>query len=92
MLGRDPPRSSFTKGNDMLTSSKINVITAYVNGKPVPKSGQNAYGRDDPAGRGFYTMADMSDERSKEFMRSQKSSNNMARVDGEMVGAWNLEF
>lgn len=76
----------------MLDSTRINVLTAYIDGKPHSKSGVDAYGHDNPAGRGFYTMAEMSDERSKEFMRAQKSSVNMKRVDGEMVGSWNLDF
>jgi len=25
-------------------------------------------------------------------MKSQKSSNNMANVEGEMIGSWNLDF
>jgi hypothetical protein len=37
-------------------------------------------------------MAEMSDERTEEFMRAQKRSNNMVNVEGNMVGSWNLEF
>ena len=68
------------------------MITAYVGGRVKPTSPKEAYGHSTAAGRGYYTMAEMSDERTEEFMKSQKSSNNMANVEGEMVGAWNLEF
>jgi hypothetical protein len=37
-------------------------------------------------------MDEMSDERTDEFMRAQKASNNMANVEGEMIGSWNLDF
>jgi len=75
-----------------MRSSRINVITAYLDGRSATVSGNDAYGHDTPAGRGFYTMSDMSDERSKEYMKDQRSSTNMARVEGEMVGSWNLDF
>ena len=75
-----------------MRSSRINVLTAYLDGRSPIQSGKDAYGHDTPAGRGFYTMSEMSDERSKEYMKDQKSSVNMARVEGEMIGAWNLDF
>tara|TARA_R110002020_G_scaffold475930_1_gene714603 strand:+ start:290 stop:496 length:207 start_codon:yes stop_codon:yes gene_type:complete len=68
------------------------MITAYVGGRVIPTSPKESYGHSTAAGRGYYTMKEMSDERTEEFMRSQKSSNNMANVEGEMVGSWNLEF
>jgi hypothetical protein len=73
-------------------AGKINMITAYVDGRVLPTSPKEAYGHSTPAGRGYYTMSDMSDERTEDFMRAQKRSNNMANVEGEMVGSWNLEF
>ena len=72
--------------------SKINMITAYVGVRVIPISPKESHGHSTAAGRGYYTMKEMSDERTEEFMRSQKSSNNMANVEGEMVGSWNLEF
>ena len=73
---------------------KINEVSAYVFGRVKPVSPREAYGHSDPAGRGYYTMAEMGDDggRTEEFMRSQKSSNNMANVEGEMIGSWNLDF
>jgi len=73
-------------------AGKINMITAYVGGRVQPTSPKEAYGHATAAGRGYYTMAEMSDERTEDFMRAQKASNNMANVEGEMVGSWNLEF
>jgi len=73
-------------------AGKINMITAYVDGRVQPTSPKEAYGHATAAGRGYYTMAEMSDERTEDFMRAQKASNNMANVEGEMVGSWNLEF
>ncbi len=73
-------------------AGKINVITAYVDGRVKPASPKEAYGHATAAGRGYYTMAEMSDERTEEFMRAQKRSNNMVNVEGNMVGSWNLEF
>ena len=70
----------------------INEVTAYVFGKVKPTSPKEAYGHETAAGRGYYTMAEMSDERTEEFMRAQKRSNNMVNVEGNMVGSWNLEF
>ena len=70
----------------------INEVTAYVFGKVNPTSPKEAYGHSTAAGRGYYTMAEMSDERTEEFMRAQKRSNNMVNVEGNMVGSWNLEF
>mgnify|MGYP003152315446 FL=1 len=71
---------------------RINVLSAYLDGKPRPKSDKVAYGSSTAAGRGFYSMAEMTTEYDREYMRDQKSSNNMMRVDGEMVGSWNLDF
>jgi hypothetical protein len=71
---------------------KINVLTAYLDGKPAARSPTEAYGHSNVAGRGFYTIEEMAGERGAEFRRSQRSSNNMVRVDGDMVGSWNLEF
>ena len=71
---------------------KINVISAYLDGNPKAKSPDEAYGHSDVAGRGFYTIEEMSGERGKEFRRAQRSSNNMVRVDGDMIGSWNLDF
>ena len=31
-------------------------------------------------------------ERGREFMASQRRSNNMVNVEGDKVGSWNLEF
>ena len=73
-------------------AGKINMITAYVGGKVQATSPKEAYGHATAAGRGYYSMAEMSDERTEDFMRAQKASNNMANVEGEMVGSWNLEF
>ena len=73
-------------------AGKINMITAYVGGRVAPVSPKEAYGHSTAAGRGYYTMDDMSDERTDEFVRAQKDSNNMANVEGEMVGSWNLDF
>jgi hypothetical protein len=73
-------------------SRSINEVTAYVFGKPKPTSPKEAYGHSNAAGRGYYTMKEMSDERTDEFMRAQKRSNNMVNVEGDMVGSWNLEF
>jgi len=70
----------------------INEVTAYVFGKEKPRSPKEAYGHSTAAGRGFYSMDEMSDERTREYMRAQKKSNNMVNVEGNMVGAWNLEF
>jgi len=61
-------------------------------GREKPISPKEAYGHSTAAGRGYYSMEEMSDERTKEFMRSQKRSNNMVNVEGDMVGSWNLEF
>jgi len=70
----------------------INEVTAYVFGRERPISPKEAYGHVTAAGRGYYTMEEMSDERTEEFMRAQKRSNNMVNVEGNMVGSWNLEF
>ena len=70
----------------------INEVTAYVFGREKPTSPKEAYGHSTAAGRGYYTMAEMSDERTEEFMRAQKRSNNMVNVEGNMIGSWNLEF
>ena len=73
-------------------AGKINEVSAYVFGRVKPTSPTEAYGHSGPAGRGYYTMDEMSDERTDEFMRAQKASNNMANVEGEMIGSWNLDF
>jgi hypothetical protein len=73
-------------------AGKINEVSAYVFGRVKPVSPREAYGHSGPAGRGYYTMKEMSDERTDEFMRAQKASNNMANVEGEMIGSWNLDF
>jgi len=46
----------------------INEVTAYVFGREKPTSPKEAYGHSTAAGRGYYTMAEMSDERTEEFM------------------------
>ena len=71
---------------------KINEVSAYVFGRVKPVSPREAYGHSGPAGRDYYTMDEMSDERTDEFVRAQKASNNMANVEGEMIGSWNLDF
>jgi len=71
---------------------RINEVSAYVFGRVQPTSPKESYGHATAAGRGYYTMAEMSDERTEEFMRAQKRSNNMVNVEGNMVGSWNLEF
>jgi|TARA_Y100000310_G_C20623820_1_gene784759 hypothetical protein len=71
---------------------KINEVSAYVFGRVQPTSPKESYGHTTAAGRGYYTTAEMSDERTEDFMRAQKQSNNMANVEGEMVGSWNLDF
>ena len=73
-------------------AGKINEVSAYVFGRVKPVSPREAYGHSGPAGRGYYTMDEMSDERTDEFVRAQKASNNMANVEGEMIGSWNLDF
>ena len=73
-------------------AGKINMVAAYLDGRVHPTSPKESYGHSNVAGRGYYTMAEMSDERTEDFMRAQKSSNNMVRVEGDMVGSWNLEF
>ena len=73
-------------------AGKINVITAYVGGRVLPTSPKEAYGHSTAAGRGYYSMEEMSDERTEDFLRAQKASNNMANVEGQMVGSWNQEF
>jgi len=70
----------------------INEVTAYVFGKVKPTSPKESYGHSTAAGRGYYTMAEMSDERTEDFMRAQKRSNNMANVEGSMMPAYNLDF
>ena len=72
--------------------ARINEVTAYLFGKTKPTSPKEAYGHQTAAGRGYYTMEEMSDERTDDFMRAQKRSNNMVNVEGDMVGSWNLEF
>tara|TARA_R100000687_G_C6344778_1_gene115941 strand:- start:280 stop:501 length:222 start_codon:yes stop_codon:yes gene_type:complete len=72
--------------------ARINEVTAYVFGKVKPTSPKEAYGHSGPAGRGYYTMDDMSDERTDDFVRAQKRSNNMVNVEGDMLGSWNLDF
>jgi hypothetical protein len=73
-------------------SGKINEVSAYVFGRVKPTSPKEAYGHSTAAGRGYYTTEEMSDERTEDFMRAQKRSNNMANVEGEMIGSWNLDF
>ena len=73
-------------------AGSINEVTAYVFGKVKPTSPKEAYGDSTAAGRGYYTMEEMSDERTEDFVRAQKRSNNMVNVEGDMVGSWNLEF
>ena len=73
-------------------AGKINVVSAYVDGRVRPTSPKEAYGHSTAAGRGYYSMEEMSDERTEDFMRAQKASNNMANVEGQMVGSWNQEF
>ena len=70
----------------------INEVRAYLYGRTKPTSPKEAYGEKTAAGRGFYTTGEMSDARTEEFMRSQKQSNNMRNVEGDMIGSWNLEF
>ena len=71
---------------------RINEVSAYVFGKVKPTSPKEAYGHSTAAGRGYYTIKEMSDERTEDFMRSQRRSNNMVNVEGEMMPAWNLDF
>ena len=73
-------------------AGKINEVSAYVFGRVKPVSPREAYGHSDPAGRGYYTMAEMVVDGGRAFVRAQKASNNMANVEGEMVGSWNLDF
>ena len=73
-------------------AKSINEVTAYVFGKVKPTSPKESYGHSTAAGRGYYTMAEMSDERTEEFMRSQRRSNNMVNVEGSMMPAYNLDF
>ena len=70
----------------------INEVDAFLYGRAKPTSPKEAYGHKTAAGRGYYSMEEMSDERKKEFMSSQRRSNNMVNVEGDMVGSWNLEF
>ena len=70
----------------------INEVTAYVFGREKPTSPKEAYGHSTAAGRGYYTMAEMSDERTEDFMRAQRRSNNMVNVEGSMMPAYNLDF
>ena len=72
--------------------ARINEVSAYVFGRVRPTSPKEAYGHDTAAGRGYYTMTEMSDERTEDFMRAQRRSNNMVNVEGNMVGSWNSEF
>ena len=73
-------------------SRSINEVTTYVFGRVHPTSPGEAYGHSNVAGRGYYTMEEMSDERTDDFLRAQKRSNNMVNVEGDMVGSWNLQF
>ena len=73
-------------------AGKINVITAYVGGRVLPTSPKEAYGHSTAAGRGYYSMEEMSDERTEDFMNAQRRSNNMVNVEGEMMPSWNLNF
>jgi hypothetical protein len=72
----------------------INEVDAYLYGRAVPTSPKEAYGHDNWKGRGFLTVDQMSGgaERGREFMASQRRSNNMVNVEGDKVGSWNLEF
>ena len=72
----------------------INEVDAYLYGRTVPTSPKDAYGHDNWKGRGFLTVDQMSGgaERGREFMASQRRSNNMVNVEGDKVGSWNLEF
>lgn len=70
----------------------INEVDAFLYGRTKPTSPKEAYGRSDWKGRGFLTMDEMSGERGKEFMASQRRSNNMVNVEGDKIGSWNLEF
>ncbi len=70
----------------------INEVDAFLYGRAKPTSPKEAYGHTTAAGRGYYSMDEMSDERTKDFMASQRRSNNMVNVEGDMVGSWNLEF
>ena len=72
--------------------ARINEVTAYVFGKVKPTSPKEAYGHSGPAGRGYYTMDDMSDERTDDFVRAQKRSSNIVNVEGDMLGSLNLDF
>ncbi len=71
---------------------RINEVSAYVFGRVQPTSPKESYGHSTAAGRGYYTMTEMSDERTEDFMRAQRRSNNMVNVEGEMMPAWNLDF
>jgi len=72
----------------------INEVDAFLYGRTKPTSPKEAYGHDNWKGRGYLTMDQMSGggERGREFMASQRRSNNMVNVEGNEVGAWNLEF
>ena len=70
----------------------INEVDAFLYGRAKPTSPKEAYGHTTAAGRGYYSMDEMSDERTRDFMASQRRSNNMVNVEGDMVGSWNLEF
>ena len=63
----------------------INEVRAYLYGRTKPTSPKEAYGEKTAAGRGYYTTGEMSDERTEEFMRSQKQSNNHFQRERPMM-------
>ena len=70
-------------------AGKINMITAYVGGRVVPTSPKEAYGHSTAAGRGYYSMAEMSDERTEDFLRAQKASNEREPLGPRCSGGGN---